>query len=328
MACRGGKSLLRDLIAGAVLAALSAGCAALVRGAKQDLIRVHPAGSSEVAITLDNSFIETYKDRVTIDVAMTVGRADTRPHPALVDGDFHVAGNSREIGLAFVAEIQNAAKQKEASDLVRAAEAAGDPIDVAGVWRLWVEHAGEADEVQGEGAAAETTNPEHVFEIHPVVRLSGLDLLASLRPVRGYRPGTADLVFRGLERIPCRISPGEKTTTIVAPGTRLNDVEFVLEVGNEPPRVVADGRFVAAAVLDRKGTLLAKSVRMVFVKDSPAEQLVRALPAGGRLHVFGLPRISLNEIASRVAGSRERPELLSLGLPYEIIVSGAYADPK
>ncbi len=312
-----------------VLAGLFGGCAALFRGAKQDLIRVHPAGSSDVAITLDDTFIEAYKDRVTIEVSMTVDHADTRPHPAIVDGDFHIAGTSPGIGLTFVAEIQNSAKEKESFDLVRGVVGTGRTLDMAGAWRLWVEHAGESEQIQGgENASAESTNPNHVFEIHPVVRAEKLDLLESLRPVKGYRPGTADLVFRGLEKMPCRISKGEKTTTIVAPSTRLNDAEFLLETGPDPQQVVGDGRFVDAAVLDLKGNLLVPKVRMAFVGNSPPERIVRDLPPGSRLHVFGIPRIGLSEVASRAERSRQQPALLARSLPYEIVVVGVYEPRK
>jgi hypothetical protein len=35
----------------------------------------------------------------------------------------------------------------------------------------------------------ETSNPEHVFEIHPVTRINDTDLLDSFRPVEGFKPG-------------------------------------------------------------------------------------------------------------------------------------------
>jgi hypothetical protein len=309
------------------LVVLFAGCALIVREAKQGLIRVHAANSTaEVAITLDRTFIEAYKDRVTIEVDLTVDRADKRPHPAVFDGDFHLAGSAPGIGLPVVAEIQNAGGEKEASDLVRRGEGSGRPLKVAGAWRIWSEHVGKAREIQGDDfASTVSTNPDHVFEIHPVTRVAGIDLLGSLRPVEGYRPGSADLVFRTLEKIPCRILPGS-TTTVVTPNKQFNDAEFLLEVGQDRQKVVRDGRFVSAAALDLKGDLLVPKLRMVFVKDSPPEKIVRSLPPSSRLHVFGLPRINLSEIASRVARSGHRPELLTGNLPYEILIVGVYED--
>jgi len=306
-----------------------AGCAVIVREAKQDLIRVHAANSTaEIAITLDRSFIEAYEDRVTIEVDLTVDRADKRPHPVVFDGDFHLAGSAPGIGLPVVAEIQNAAGEKDATDFVRRDAGSRRPLEVVGVWRIWAEHVGKTTEIQGDDfPSTMSTNPDHVFEIHPITRLAGIDLLESLRPVEGYRPGSADLIFRTLEKIPCRVLPGP-TTTIVTPNKQFNDAEFLLEVGQDRQQVVRDGRFVSAAVLDLKGNLLVPKLRMVFVKDSPPEKIVRTLPHGSRLHVFGLPRISLAEIASRIAGSNRRPELLTGNLPYEIVIVGVYEGPE
>ena len=146
------------------------------------------------------------------------------------------------------------------------------------------------------------------------------------RPIAGYRPQEADDAFKSFEKIACRIEPGSQTTTIVTPRRQYNDVEFYLAIGEEPQQVVEDGRFVSAAVFDRKGNLLAARVRMVFLKDTPPDRIVRDLRPGDRLHVFGLPRIDLSQIAWRASHAGDHPESLTLPLPYEIIVAGVYED--
>ena len=320
----------RPLLGCVFLVVLLAGCAVIVREAKQDLIRIRAEGSTEeIAITLEKTFVEAYKNRVTIDVALTVDKADAKPHPAVFDGDFHLAGRAPRVGLPVVAEIQNAASETEAVDRVRRAEGSDQPLKIAGAWRIWSEHVGSAAEIQGEDfKSTADTNPDHVFEIHPVTRVAEIGLLESLRPVEGYRPGRADVIFRSLEKIPCRILPGSATTTVVTRKKQFIDAEFLLEVGKERHQVVRDGRFVTGAVLDLKGVLLAPKVRMVFVRGSPPEKIVRSVPAGGRLHVFGLPRIDLAQIASRAARSGDQPELLTRNLPYEIVIVGVYEDRK
>jgi len=112
----------------------------------------------------------------------------------------------------------------------------------------------------------------------------------------------------------------------VTPRRQYNDSEFFLEVGEEPQQVVEDGRFVSAAVFDRKGNLLAPRVRMVFVKDTPPDRAARDLRPGDRLHVFGLPRIDLSQIAWRASHWRDHPESLSWPLPYEMIIAAVYED--
>jgi hypothetical protein len=324
------KMPLRPLLGCVFLVVLIGGCAVLVREAKQDLIRVRAAGSTEeIAITLKKTFIEAYKNRVTIEVALTVDKADKRPHAAVFDGDFHLAGRAPGVDLPVVAEIQNAASEKEAFERVRRDEGSGRALEIAGAWRIWSEHVGKVEEIQGEDfPSTAATNPDHVFEIHPVTRVAEIGLLESLRPVKGYRPGRADVIFRSLEKILCRILPGAATTTIVTRKKQFVDVEFLLEVGEEQHQVVSDGRFVTATVFDLKGGLLASRVRMVFVRDSPPEKIVRSLSPGSRLHAFGLPRINLEEIASRAARSGDQPELLTQNLPYEIVIVGVYEDRK
>jgi hypothetical protein len=312
------------------IALLLQGCAIVVRKAKQEYIMVKSAVStSEINITLHDSFIDTYKNRATIDVMFTVDKADRRPHPAVLDGDFHIAGRAPKIGLSIVAEIKNAASEREAVDIIHRFEGTGEPMRIAGAWRIWSEHVGKAEEVQGEELSPiEVANPDHVFEIHPVTYAKDKSILDSFRPIEGYRPGKADIVFKSFENIKCSIIPKDKTTTIVTRKGEINDVEFLLEVGEDRQHVVEDGRFVNGAALDLKGNRLVQKVRMVFVKDSPPEKIVKNLRRGDRLHVFGIPRIDLSAVAWRAKHFRENPEILNLNLPYEIIVVGVYNDPK
>ncbi len=309
---------------------LPQGCAAVVREVKQDYIRVRAAiFTSDIDITLHDSFIETYANRATIDVMLTVDKANRRPHPAVFDGDFHLAGRTPDIGLPIVVEIKNAAFEKGAVDLIRSVEGTGKPLRLAGAWRLWAEHVGNDEEVQGEELwLIQVTNPDHVFEIHPLTQVDDTNMLNSLRPVEGYRPGRAEIAFGSFESIRCRIVPKDNMTTIVTRKGQMNDVEFLMEVLEEVQEVVEDGRFVNAAVLDLNGKRLVPKVRMVFVKDSPPEKIVRGLRRGDRLHVFGLPRIDLSTIAWRARHRTDHPEMLNLNLPYEIIVVGVYEHSK
>src|ERR1700674_1023037 len=304
------------------------GCAAFVSETKQEYIRVKSATSAaEIEIALEDSFIETYKNRATIAAAFTIDKVDRRPHPAFWDGDFHIAGRAPAIGLPVVAEIKNAVFEQDAVDRVRGVEGTGKPIGLAGAWRLWSEHVGKAAEVQGEDLpAGEATNPDHVFEIHPVTRVDDRKLLGSFHPVEGYRPGKAEIVFKVLENARCRIAAQGRMTTMVIPTGQFNDVEFLLEVGQDRQLVVEDGRFVSGSILDLKGNPLVRKLRMVLVKNTPPEMKIRSLRPGDRIHVFGLPRIDLSTVSWRVRHARDNPELLSLNLPYEIIIVGVYAD--
>ncbi len=317
------------LLPGVLVLALGVqGCAAAARIAAEEYVLVRSAVSgSTVSITLDEEFVERYRDRVTIDVPFTVDRADILPHPAFIDGDFHIAGRAPGIGLPIVAEIKNAASEKKTLAEVRKAAGTGRPIRLSGAWRLWSEHVGGREFVQGaEVSVIETTNPDHVFEIHPVTGVGDESLLGSLHPPKGYGPASAEVAFGNFEAVKCTIIPKGETITIMIPKGQINDAEFLMEIAEGGQRVVEDGRFVDAAVLDLKGKRILRKARMVFVKDSPPEKMVKALGRGSRLHVYGIPRFDLSEISKRAKEGRSDPKLLDLNLPYEIVILGVYGD--
>lgn len=147
---------------------------------------VAPLGTrAEIEITLKNSFIEAYKNRATIQANYVIDKAHKKPNPPSKDGDLHVAGRTAEVGLPIVAEIMNAKFQK-AVDFVHKNEGTGEPVVIAGAWRIWCEPGGSGPHVQGEPLEPfQTGNPDHVFEIHPITKLGDSSLLDSLGPIVG-----------------------------------------------------------------------------------------------------------------------------------------------
>jgi hypothetical protein len=95
-----------------------------------------------------------------------------------------------------------------------------------------------------------------------------------------------------------------------------NYVEFIMEI-NSKPLEVDDGLMAFCKVRDLEGELL--------VKGSQVETKARNQPVGKKLHVLGLPRIDLSLVSWRVkAASKGHKDVLTWGLPYEIIVVGFY----
>ncbi len=289
---------------------------------------VFPAiAHAEIEITLNNSFIEKYKDRATIDTHYTVDKAHAKPNPPKKDGDLHIAGRAQEVGLPVVAEIMNAAFEKEAVDWVHKVEGTGQSVNLSGAWRLWCEHGGRSVQVQGAPLETiETTNPEHVFEIHPVTRIGDLSVADSFRPIEGFQPKDADTAFNAYENLRNQIKPKAKTTTLITTMGGYNYVEFILELSQDEQLVVPDGRFVVASVLDLDGELLVRNRRMVFVKGTEPEKAVQGLKKGEQLHVLGIPRIDLSLLSWRIHNYKERPEVLTWNLPYEIIIVAVYKE--
>ncbi len=286
-------------------------------------------GGKDIEISLYRAFIERYKNRVTILTRFTVDKAMKSPNPAFVDGDLHFSGRSPDVALPSVGEITNAASHQAAIDLVHRVEGKRTPLRVSGVWRIWPEHAGATPEVQGQPAPAYTmTNPEHVFEIHPVLRINHIGLLDSLRPVSGFKPGAAQRTFDIYEKATCMIRVEPRTVFIVTKTGLYNDVEFIMELVDARQEIVGDGRFVMASVRDLDGNLLVKRVRTVFAKGTDPERAVRLLKRGARLHVGGIPRLDLAEVSRRVLDSRKNPAVLNGALPYEIIITGVYPKEK
>lgn len=290
------------------------------------LLLLSSAVQAQIEITLNNSFIEKFKNRVTIDGNFTVDKAHKNVNPPKKDGDMHIAGRAPEFGLPTVAEIMNAKFQKSSVKLIHDVEGTGQTVKMTGVWRLWCEHSGAEPQVQGAPLQPfDTTNPDHVFEVHPITALNGTPLLDSLQTVAGFTEKDAEDAFTRYERTDSEIIPlAGKKTKIVTEMVGFNYVKFVMQLNTNDQFVVPDGRMVFASVHDLEGNLLVRNRRMVFVKGSEPEARVKALKKGGALVVLGVPRVNLALVSWRSKNFKKRPGALGWRLPYEIIVVGVY----
>lgn len=285
------------------------------------------AARAEIQITLQNAFIEKYKDRATIEAAFTVDKAHPRPNPPASDGDLHAAGRAPEIGLAAVAEVMNAALQPDAVNLVHQAERGGQAVQVRGVWRLWCEHGGDDEQIQGQPLQPfKTTNPPHVFEIHPLLRLGDLDLAGSFQPIAGFTYKDAARAFHSYEQLASHITSGDGTTTITTRMAGYNYVEFVVRLNEEPTHLLADGLSLKAAILDTGGDLLVNERRIVVAAGTAPYARIKTMHKGEALHVVGIPRIDLSLVSWRVANSPRVAGVLDWSLPYEMVLVAVFAD--
>src|SRR5579862_3756633 len=317
----------------AALLALACGlgsCAYTGRQATIFYLEVHSEFSpKEIELELEKSFVERYKDRVTIDATFTVDKARKGASPPELDGDLHFAGRAPQIALITVAEMANAASFPAAAALVERADSTKKPLSLSGVWRLWPEHSGSTKEEQGKPVlAVDTYRPDHAFEIHPVTRINEINLRGSLVPVKGFSPGDAQETFPIFEKTVCKILVKPRTISIVTRKGLYNDVEFIMEITGDRQQVVVDGRFVMASALDMKGEVLAEHVRMAFVKGTPPERAVLALHRGARLHVFGQPRVSFAEVSRRVRAAATDSTQLTRSIPYELVIIGVFSNEK
>ena len=303
------------------------------------LLLLPVAGSAQIQITLKNSFIEKFKDRATIDATFTVDKAHKSPNPASKDGDLHVAGRAPEVGLAIVSEVMNAKDEDAAVQAIHAAEPTHKSVKLSGAWRIWCEHGGDDQQVQGAPLTKpfDTTNPPHVFEIHPITSLNGQSISESLKPIAGFVTKDAEQSFTSYENKKCQLVPNaaKKTTTIITSMAGFNYVEFRIKL-LEAPKPVADGMMVFATVLKLKSpddaanddedddAILVQKRRMVFVKGSAPEAAVKNLAKGAVVHVLGVPRISLTLVSFRTHNTKKFTGILTWNLPYEMLVVAVY----
>src|SRR5262249_53588893 len=137
---------------------------------------------------LDNEFIAKYANRATITSKYTI-TGISKDHPDENDGEVHVGGWADEAGVPCVAEGMNVGRAGKSAPAAfhKAFNAAGQKVTVTGAWRIWGEHAGGGNQIQARGPKpagdlpGAPSNPDHVFEIHPVtsVKVGDIEIDAS-----------------------------------------------------------------------------------------------------------------------------------------------------
>jgi hypothetical protein len=279
-------------------------------------------------IILKNTFIKKCMDRATIDVHYVLDHAKAHPNPigsGGSDGDLHTTGRSSDIQLPMVAEIINAAQHQEGVNIAHSIEGNGKAVSLSGFWRVWCEHPGRVDQVQGQTVPIPTTtNPDHIFEIHPITKLGSVDLSTSITVIPNYVAYTADKAFQKYENEECDISSTSTTTTITTKKIGYNYAKFTIELNEDDQEVVPDGRIVHANVLSSNGDEIATDIRMIFLKGSDAEQRVKTLDTGANMTLLGIPRVNLSEDMDLAKKAKKTGKPVHTKLPYEMIVVGAY----
>jgi len=290
--------------------------------------------SAQITITLRKSFIDSMKHRITIDANYEVFFAHKHANTAVKDADLHFAGYDKKIGLPIVAEVMNAKDQDEAVDLIHQKEGKGQPqekLKLKGVWRLWCEHPGDIEEFkQGKKIAIENTNPPHVFEIHPVVKVGDIDVVNSMHHIEGFKYKDAEDAFSRYSNLRSKIKKKGKWVSIETNGIGYNYVDFWIQLNQTQKQIVDDGLFVFCTVYkstfdpkeEDQDELISHKIRIGFVKDSEVFNKVKAMKKGDFLHVVGIPRIDLALVAWRVEHSTTRPEALDWNLPFEMVALG------
>ena len=292
-----------------------------------------------VVIELDNAFIQKYQDRATITSKFTIAGMSA-VHLPKNDGEIHIGGWSDEAGLAGVSEVMNAGTiGRAAAAAFRKAE---QPVTVTGAWRLWAEHAGTGSQMQAKGPNPNfdpqvKSNPEHVFEIHPVTMFAvdgkKTSTTNTIGETPGFTPHDATKAFvLGYEKLPCKIIPqkGDRTR-IITQSLGFNFTEFAIRLDGNVVGLDDGGHAAICTVFDTDGELLVRNRRMVFMEGTNADDEVQGKKKGDLLQVIGIPRISLkliwwrlqNKNATDKDGNPFDISPLEWRLPYEMIIVAA-----
>jgi hypothetical protein len=276
------------------------------------------------SVTLRRTFIDSLKNSISFYGDYIVDKAHKKPNTAIKDGDMHIAGRNKQIGLPVVAEIMNAKDFLEAVTLVHNVEGTDEALKMRGVWRLWFEHP-HGDQTQTDiPDKFNTTNPDHIFEIHPVLKINDFDLVSGLKPVKGFTPKTASVAFNAYLKTKCIISYDKNHVKIESKKSGYNYVKFKFEITGQV-KTVSDGSIVNADVYTLNNKKIAENIRMIFVKNSEPEKVLKQLNEGDKMKVLGIPRVNLSEILKMVDNNTNNNTFEIKGnLPFEMIIVAVY----
>lgn len=286
-------------------------------------------------VQLKKSFLKNLRDRVLIpDANFQINGAHESPNDPEDDADLHFAGLSSQIRLPVVAEIMNAKGQPAALSVVKSNTGPGKPpVKVSGAWRIWPEHPPKGNVVQVQGAnfpVTDKTNPDHVFEIHPVTQIAAASTTSSFKVIPGYSPKNAADSFRLFEQRRLTVSPSHTGVLLCTKQTGNNYVRFRAELDEDPkPTSSGDGFFAQATLIDSSGDPLLDTpvhVRLAFASGTPPADRIASgankLKKGSRVTLLGIPRLNLKVLFDDPRINKLLPYVIPL--PYEMIVVGIF----
>jgi len=249
-------------------------------------------------LTLSNDFIEQNRGRATLDATLLIDFAHDRAKPPSEDGDIHIAGWSPNVGLVTVAEIVNARKEKPALTAANAAEGRIRAVPITAVWRIWPEHGGDREFTQNiDGTPIppdndKTTNPDHIFEMHPLTLFDGVEVGDSIGPISGYDYKEAEDAFHRFENTGFHLSCGETQTELTMSMVGFNYTNFGISLNEDVSHTMQDGgKAFMASVHDAEGETLVTNLRMILVPGTFDE--LKSANKSETFKVLGMPRVNL-----------------------------------
>src|SRR5262249_2502794 len=143
------------------------------------------------------------------------------------------------------------------------------------------------------------TNPPHVFEIHPILKIEQQDLSGTLKPIEGFTPKDAEEAFQRYERSTFEIIPAGERVRIRMRMVGFNYVKFLMKVRKRFHRE-EDGEFISAAIYTPEGELVVHDRRIGFVAGTAPDEKQKTVRIGECILVLGIPRIDLALVSWRI----------------------------
>jgi hypothetical protein len=277
---------------------------------------------ASTTLTLTKEFIEDVKDKATISVDFVVDFAHDRPKPNREDGDIHIAGWSDDIGLTTIAEIMNSRRERDAVDRSNQLEGRSREANIVGVWRIWPEHGGDHVFVQNEPAnEAFNTNPDHIFEMHPLTLFDGIEVGDSIGRTRGYKYKDAETAFHRYENTRFNLECFDDDIQMTMSMVGFNYTDFTISLNEDVTHEMQDGgKSVFAAISDNDGELLISNLRLVLVPGTEAFLELENAQRNDEFRVIGMPRLSLALVSWRCENADDKPFVLDWNIPYEMVI--------
>jgi hypothetical protein len=281
------------------------------------LLAIASATASAGEIVLRNTWIQKYMNKVNISSPCMVDTTHKAPNAAADDGDLHMACRCDEVDLPMVAEIVNAADFPSVVTAAKQAKRSRTQVQVTGAWRIWIEHPSAKAQRQGTHVPVlKKTNPDHMFEIHPLTLFDGDSLQAGFKVIAGYTTKPVATTFKHYESRVFTVERKGAFTSIASPKSVYNYAKFKFKVAGTPNQL-SDGW---AAQVKVEGVVTDSTRRVVAPnRTGPATLLSKAV-AGGRYEAIGIPRIDLRRI-EQAAKSHPNQEINVPGAYEMILVS-------
>ena len=272
-----------------------------------------PASAGE--IVLRNTWIKANMNKVTVSSPCMVDTTHVSPNTAAKDGDLHMACRCDEVDLPMVAEIVNAADFPSVVTAAKQAKRDRAKVQITGAWRIWIEHPPSTAQRQGAHVPVlKGTNPDHMFEIHPLTLFDGDSLQTSFKVIPGFTTKPVATTFKHYESRVFTVERKGAFTSITSPKSVYNYAKFKFKVAGTPSKL-SDGW---AAQVKVEGVQTDSTRRVVAPNRTGPGTLLSKAVAGGRYEAIGIPRVDLRRIEQ---AAKDHPnQEINVPAAYEMIL--------